>query len=155
MYPNKYSDNRNYGTQIEHVQMKNTNYREYNPSQHVGSNTASLPFDNHSTYDTNPTSGDYCKPYNTYKINRESGSNVQTNSSNPIISHTNDTCKIRQSRENAHVASEGVNDNAFAPQTTPKMRSTRKLKEPDLYDGQRTEWPDYICHFEQVALWNQ
>ena len=34
-------------------------------------------------------------------------------------------------------------------------RSNRKLKEPDLFDGQRTEWPDYICHFEQVAQWNQ
>lgn len=31
----------------------------------------------------------------------------------------------------------------------------RKLKEPDLFDGNRTEWPDYICHFEQVAQWNQ
>ena len=23
-----------------------------------------------------------------------------------------------------------------------------------LYDGKNVEWPDYICHFEQVAHWN-
>lgn len=30
----------------------------------------------------------------------------------------------------------------------------RKPKEPDTYDGKKTEWNDYICHFEQVAFWN-
>ncbi|CAC5378509.1 unnamed protein product [Mytilus coruscus] len=34
------------------------------------------------------------------------------------------------------------------------VRTNRKLKEPDVFDGQRTEWPDFICHFEQVAQWN-
>lgn len=33
-------------------------------------------------------------------------------------------------------------------------RSYRKQKDPDTYDGKFTEWNDYICHFEQVALWN-
>ena len=31
----------------------------------------------------------------------------------------------------------------------------RKQKEPDTFDGKKIEWPDYIAHFEQVALWNQ
>ncbi|CAC5394892.1 unnamed protein product [Mytilus coruscus] len=35
------------------------------------------------------------------------------------------------------------------------VKNHRKLKEPDLFDGIRTEWPDYICHFEQVAQWNR
>lgn len=39
--------------------------------------------------------------------------------------------------------------------TSHSARSKRKEKEPDHYDGVRVEWPDYICHFEQVALWNQ
>lgn len=30
----------------------------------------------------------------------------------------------------------------------------RKQKDPDTYDGKNVEWLDYICHFEQVALWN-
>ncbi|CAC5378552.1 unnamed protein product [Mytilus coruscus] len=34
------------------------------------------------------------------------------------------------------------------------VKTNRKLKEPDVFDGQRTEWPDFICHFEQVAQWN-
>ncbi|CAC5394893.1 unnamed protein product [Mytilus coruscus] len=35
------------------------------------------------------------------------------------------------------------------------VKNHRKLKEPGLFDGIRTEWPDYICHFEQVAQWNR
>ena len=34
-------------------------------------------------------------------------------------------------------------------------KSKRKEKEPDHFDGVKAEWPDYICHFEQVALWNR
>ncbi|CAC5414606.1 unnamed protein product [Mytilus coruscus] len=35
------------------------------------------------------------------------------------------------------------------------QKQYRKQKDPDTYDGKHAEWPDYICHFEQVALWNQ
>ena len=35
-----------------------------------------------------------------------------------------------------------------------KRFSHRKYKEPDSYNGESTEWPDYICHFEQVSKWN-
>ena len=31
----------------------------------------------------------------------------------------------------------------------------RKEKEPDTFDGSKTEWVDYIVHFEQVAAWNR
>ena len=30
----------------------------------------------------------------------------------------------------------------------------RKQREPDKFDGERTEWGDYIQHFETVADWN-
>ena len=30
----------------------------------------------------------------------------------------------------------------------------RKQREPDKFDGERTEWSDYIQHFETVAEWN-
>jgi hypothetical protein len=32
---------------------------------------------------------------------------------------------------------------------------TRKEREPDKFDGKTVEWPDYLRHFEQVALWNR
>ncbi|CAC5411257.1 unnamed protein product [Mytilus coruscus] len=35
------------------------------------------------------------------------------------------------------------------------QKQYRKQKDPDTYDGKHAEWPDYICHFEHVALWNQ
>lgn len=35
-----------------------------------------------------------------------------------------------------------------------KRERFRKYKEPDVYNGASTEWPDYLCHFEQVSLWN-
>lgn len=31
----------------------------------------------------------------------------------------------------------------------------RKHKEPNVYNGENVEWPDYLCHFEQVSLWNE
>lgn len=31
----------------------------------------------------------------------------------------------------------------------------RKERKPDKYDGKNVEWPDYLRHFEQVALWNR
>ncbi|XP_062588198.1 uncharacterized protein LOC134249845 [Saccostrea cucullata] len=31
----------------------------------------------------------------------------------------------------------------------------RKHKEPDVYNGESVEWPDYLCHFEQVSRWNE
>ncbi|CAC5369330.1 unnamed protein product [Mytilus coruscus] len=34
-------------------------------------------------------------------------------------------------------------------------RYKRKEKDPDTYNGINVEWPDYICHFEQVAMWNE
>lgn len=34
-------------------------------------------------------------------------------------------------------------------------RPNRKPKEPDQYNGTSVEWQDYICHFDQVASWNQ
>ncbi|CAG2247690.1 unnamed protein product [Mytilus edulis] len=34
-------------------------------------------------------------------------------------------------------------------------RHKRKEKDPDTYNGVNVEWPDYICHFEQVAMWNE
>ena len=33
-------------------------------------------------------------------------------------------------------------------------RVGRKQREPDKFDGERTEWSDYIQHFETVAEWN-
>ena len=33
-------------------------------------------------------------------------------------------------------------------------RVGRKQHEPDKFDGERTEWSDYIQHFETVAEWN-
>lgn len=35
-----------------------------------------------------------------------------------------------------------------------KLRQ-RKHKEPDVYNGEKVEWPDYLCHFEQVSTWNE
>ena len=34
-------------------------------------------------------------------------------------------------------------------------KTFRKHKEPDIYNGENVEWPDYVCHFEQVSLWNE
>ncbi|CAC5381217.1 unnamed protein product [Mytilus coruscus] len=39
-------------------------------------------------------------------------------------------------------------------QLTPQRQIPRKQKDPDTYDGKHVEWLDYICHLEQVALWN-
>lgn len=33
-------------------------------------------------------------------------------------------------------------------------RQQRKEKEPDLFTRENIEWTDYICHFEQVSMWN-
>lgn len=33
----------------------------------------------------------------------------------------------------------------------PDKQNLRKQKEPDKYDGQNIEWPEYICNFQQVA----
>ena len=30
----------------------------------------------------------------------------------------------------------------------------RKQKEPDRFDGEKVEWPDYLAHFETIAKWN-
>ena len=49
-----------------------------------------------------------------------------------------------------------INTNAhMSGQVQNFARPNRKLKEPDLFDGNKVEWTDYICHFEQVAIWNQ
>ena len=42
-------------------------------------------------------------------------------------------------------------------QSTPMQTSTRKKEiQPDNFDGVgKTEWSDYIIHFEQCAAWNQ
>ncbi|VDI38301.1 Hypothetical predicted protein [Mytilus galloprovincialis] len=49
----------------------------------------------------------------------------------------------------------GENRNVPSHQSRNSMQMPRKQKDPDTYDGKHTEWPDYICHFEQVALWNR
>lgn len=33
-------------------------------------------------------------------------------------------------------------------------RQQRKEKEPDLFTRENIEWTDYICHFQQVSMWN-
>ena len=33
-------------------------------------------------------------------------------------------------------------------------RSQNRRFEPDKFDGKRTEWSDYLQHFETVAEWN-
>lgn len=42
--------------------------------------------------------------------------------------------------------------NRFEPKRSNRFR---KYKEPDVYNADNTEWPDYLCHFEQVAMWNE
>ncbi|CAC5361832.1 unnamed protein product [Mytilus coruscus] len=49
----------------------------------------------------------------------------------------------------------GENKNLSSLQSLHSMQRQRKQKDPDTYDGKHTEWPDYICHFEQVALWSR
>jgi hypothetical protein len=39
-------------------------------------------------------------------------------------------------------------------QTKIEQNRFRKHKEPDIYNGESVEWPDYLCHFEQVSMWN-
>ena len=46
---------------------------------------------------------------------------------------------------------ENLQGNSEIPQYNKKFR---KHKEPDVYNGENTEWPDYLCHFEQVSMWN-
>ena len=60
----------------------------------------------------------------------------------------------RQIASNAHLTPAKINGSSCTFQSQTGFKTPRKLKEPDLFDGQRTEWPDYICHFEQVAQWN-
>ncbi|VDI81855.1 Hypothetical predicted protein [Mytilus galloprovincialis] len=36
-----------------------------------------------------------------------------------------------------------------------RVTPSRKEKEPDIFNGSKTEWVDYIVHFEQVAAWNR
>lgn len=31
----------------------------------------------------------------------------------------------------------------------------RREKEPDLFNEENVEWADYVCHFEQVSIWNK
>lgn len=38
---------------------------------------------------------------------------------------------------------------------TKSAKRFRKHKDPDVYNGENVEWPDYLCHFEQVSLWNE
>ncbi|CAC5403497.1 unnamed protein product [Mytilus coruscus] len=49
----------------------------------------------------------------------------------------------------------GQNDNTLMHTHQRRDKQYKKQKDPDTYDGKHAEWPDYICHFEQVALWNQ
>ena len=46
-------------------------------------------------------------------------------------------------------------DRECSPSYEQSDRQKRKFKEPDVYNGENVEWPDYLCHFEQVAFWNQ
>ncbi|CAC5372841.1 unnamed protein product [Mytilus coruscus] len=36
-----------------------------------------------------------------------------------------------------------------------RVAPARKEKEPDIFNGSKTEWVDYIVHFEQAATWNR
>lgn len=31
----------------------------------------------------------------------------------------------------------------------------RRDKDPDLFNEENVEWADYVCHFEQVSIWNK
>ncbi|VDH95431.1 Hypothetical predicted protein [Mytilus galloprovincialis] len=57
----------------------------------------------------------------------------------------------------------GVHQNMMAPQFYPNMmgpmqnnppRVSRKQKEPPTFDGQNSDWVDYIIQFGKVATWN-
>ncbi|MCG8111917.1 MAG: retropepsin-like domain-containing protein [Candidatus Thiodiazotropha endolucinida] len=60
-----------------------------------------------------------------------------------------DTCQLQDIHMN-HT----TNTEQQHPQIT--SRTHRKEIQPDNFDGSdKTEWPDYIIHFEQCAAWNQ
>jgi hypothetical protein len=40
-------------------------------------------------------------------------------------------------------------------QPSSLLSNNRKEREPDKFDGENVEWPDYLRHFEQVAVWNR
>ena len=53
------------------------------------------------------------------------------------------------------VPTQAIGPRTVGPTYSYALPSKRKEKDPDHYDGKNVEWPDYICHFEQVALWNK
>ena len=52
-----------------------------------------------------------------------------------------------------------MENTSFGEKAANVQKSTklvnRKPKEPDTFDGNKVEWNDYVCHFEQVAEWNE
>lgn len=60
---------------------------------------------------------------------------------------------------NMHGFYNDVESTIFGEKATNVQESTklvnRKSKEPDTFDGNKVEWNDYVCHFEQVAQWNE
>ena len=51
-----------------------------------------------------------------------------------------------------HMSNPGI---AMPQPQLSRVTPSRKEKEPDIFNGSKTEWVDYIVHFEQVAAWNR
>ena len=68
-----------------------------------------------------------------------------------LSSHTNDDSYTTGARNFANPNLK--NGNRSMSNCFPDRRQ-RKEKEPDHFTGENVEWADYICHFEQVSMWN-
>ena len=93
---------------------------------------------------SNTTHRDQFNYPNSGPTNVDAQHNFKNSQGNPFIGQTQNFSNFGQGAENY---------SAF--QNSQKLqRKFRKQKDPDTYDGKNVEWPDYICHFEQVGLWN-
>lgn len=125
-----------------------------------------------------PTTGDHQRTLNRNKVippqvqnqTYQGNSTLVQNHGDPFHKNPNNRNEIIPIQGNfvAEPHSDGGNVRFHEPPSTgftpssssltraneASSRSKRREKEPDTYSGTNVEWPDYICHFEQVANWN-
>lgn len=149
-------------------------------NRHKGNNTLRNKF----KYENSPVDYEcQSNPLNPYHTENTDRGPFESNYSNHITPHRhepnfsenrntsfqsqNTNEQTRNSRNSQHNQLTGVNAHETNTNygthlgakaehfSVPGQRQIpRKQKDPDTYDGKHVEWLDYICHFEQVALWN-